>query len=130
MSIEENKAIVRRIVEAADEHDIDALEELVSPDLMPRLRQSLEWAYVTYAGHRMSITDIVAEGDKVWVRLATSGGHSGEWRGIPPTGRQWTNTGVAFYRLSEGKVVEGDWLFDYLDHLEQLGATITPPEES
>jgi predicted ester cyclase len=108
MSAEENKAVVRRVTEAIDEHDLEALTELVAPEVLSGLRETLEWAYATFADHRMSVTDMVAEDDKVWVRLATSGGYSGGWRGIPPTGQQWTNTGVAFYRLSDGKIVEGD----------------------
>lgn len=86
-----------------------------------------QWVYATYEGHHADITDMIAEGDKVWVRVATRGGHSGEWEGIPPTGRQWTNTGMIFYRLAEGKVVDLDHLFDELGQLKQLGATIRPP---
>jgi C-1 hydroxylase len=128
MSAEENKAVVRRVTEAIDEHNLEALTELVVPEVLPNLREALEWAYATFPDHRMSITDLVAEGDKVWVRLATSGGYAGGWRGIPATGQQWTNTGVSFFRLSDGKIVEVDSLFDVVNHVEQLGAKIVPPE--
>jgi len=129
MSTEENKAIVRRFIEAINEQDLDALDELSAPDLAQRFEQKvIPWLHDTFPGHRMTITDMIAEGDKVVARLATSGGHSGEWRGIPPTGKQWTNTGVYFLRLSGGKIVELSSLFDELNHVIQLGATITPPE--
>ena len=70
---------------------------------------------------------MIAEGEKVWARVATRGGHSGEWEGIPPTGKQWTNTGVIFLRFVDGKIAAFEGLFDELGHLKQLGATITPP---
>ena len=72
----------------------------------------------------------VAEGDKVWCRLRTNGSHTGEWRGIPPTGRQWTNTGIWFFQVSDGKIVEAEWKMDELNLLRQLGATISPPAAS
>ena len=128
MSTEANKAVVRRLIEAFNEQDLDALDELMAPDLAQGFKQQvIPWVYATFAGHQITITDLVAEGDKVVARLATSGGHSGEWRGIPPTGKQWTNTGVYFLRLSDGKIVELSSLFDEMNHALQLGATITPP---
>jgi predicted ester cyclase len=129
MSMEENKAIVRRFTEAINEQDLDALDELCAPDVARRWKQEMiPWIYDTFVGHQVTITDLITEGDKVVARLATSGGHSGEWLGIPPTGKQWTNAGVTFCRLSNGKIVEESNLFDVLNHLTQLGATITPPE--
>ena len=48
--------------------------------------------------------------------------------GIPASDIQWTNTGVYFYRLAGGKIVEDDMVFKVLGHLRQLGAKIVPPE--
>jgi len=128
MSTEANKAVVRRLIEAVNEQDLAELDELLAPDLAQHFKQQvIPWVYATFAGHQITITDLVDEGDKVVARLATSGGHSGEWRGIPPTGKQWTNTGVYFLRLSDGKIVELSSLFDEMNHALQLGATITPP---
>ena len=47
--------------------------------------------------------------------------------GSTPTGEQWTNTGVLFFRFADSKIAEFEGLFDELGHLKQLGATITPP---
>ena len=130
MSTQENKAIVRRFIEAINEQDLDTLDNLSAPDLAQRFKQKvIPWLNDTFPAHQMTITDMIAEGDKVVARLATSGGHSGEWRGIPPTGKQWTNTGVYFLRLSGGKIVELSSLFDELNHVLQLGATITPSQQ-
>ena len=128
MDTEENKAIVRRVVAAWNDQTLDGLEEYVAPDVLQRWKEQFAWGLSTFPGHRVEITDMVAEGDKVWVRAATSGGYGGGWMGIPASAVQWTNTGVYFYRLAGGKIVEDDMLFNVLGHLRQLGAKIVPAE--
>ncbi len=129
MSIEQNKAIVRRFIAAINEQDLDALDKLAAPELAQRWKETIPRAYGRFAGHYAEITDLIAEGDKVVARLATSGRHTGEWMGIPPTGKQWTNRGVFFCRLSAGKIVEQEGLFNRVNQLHQLGAKIVPPEQ-
>ena len=143
MSVEQNKAIIRRVWdEMTNQRKLDLVDELFADDYVVHVnvpgmevirgrdafKQALPALYTAFPDLHETIEDMVAEGDKVVARLATSGGHSGEWRGIPPTGKQWTNTGVYFLRLSGGKIVELSSLFDELNHVTQLGATITPPE--
>jgi predicted ester cyclase len=129
MSTEQNKAIVRRFIAAINEQDLDALDKVAAPELAQRWKEAIPEAYARFAGNYAEITDLIAEGDKVVARLATSGRHTGEWLGIPATGKQWTNRGVFFCRLSDGKIVEQEGLFNRLDHLLQLGAKIVPPEQ-
>ena len=125
MSIDENKAVVQRLIEMADTLKLDGLEEVLSPELAGQWREIM--TSLPFSEHHMEITDIVAEGDRVAIRVKTSGVHSGEWEGVPPTGKRWTNTGMGFFRLSDGRVVADESLFDELGHLKQLGATIAPP---
>lgn len=73
---------------------------------------------------------MVAEGDRVAVKLASRGGHTGTWEGVPPTGKSWTNRGMGMAQIEGGRIVEFDNIFDELGHLKQLGATITPPAPS
>ena len=140
MSTEENKTLARRLCTAFNtalngreptaitEQDVAAFDEIMTPDLARSTKQEfLPAVYSLWGDHRIEITDMVAEGDKVWARVATSGGHIGEWRGIAPTGRRWTNTGVLFIRIADERIAEWSGLFDELNHLTQLGATITPP---
>jgi predicted ester cyclase len=128
MSIEENKEVVRRFVAEIDEQNLDALHELVAPDLAQQWRGRFAWNFNMFPGHRAEIVDMLAEGDQVWVRLVTSGGYAGGWMGIPASDVHWTNTGVYFYRLKGGKIVEGEGFFNVLEHLKQLGAEIVPPD--
>jgi len=125
MSLDENKAVVRRAVELFDALEPDALEDVLSPELAAGWREIMN--HLPFSEHRIEITDIVAEGDQVAIRVATRGVHAGEWEGLRPTGKHWTNRGMALARLEGGKIVELEFLFDELGHLRQLGATITPP---
>ena len=128
MSLEENKAIVRRVIDAADRLSLEGLGEIATPEILEQWERSLAWTQKTFPGHRIQITDMVAEGDKVWVRVATSGGYTGGWFDVPATDTQWNNTGVQFYRLDGGRVVEAAGLFNRLGHLEQLGAKVVPAQ--
>jgi predicted ester cyclase len=77
-------------------------------------------------GGTHSIEDMVAEDDKVVARISARGTHSGELFGIPASGRDFTCTGIAILRLSNGKIVERWTEVDMLGALTQIGA-VTPP---
>ena len=125
MSVEENKAAVRRAVEMFDTLEAGALEDVLSSELAAGWRVIMN--HLPFSEHRIKITDLIAEGDQVAIRVETRGVHSGEWEGVPPTGKRWTNRGMGLARLEGGKIVELEFLFDELGHLKQLGATVTPP---
>ena len=125
MSTEENKAIVRQFFAAIDTDNLTEIDDILSPAIAEGWRGGMNDG--PFREHHVTVTDMVAEGDQVMARIATRGIHSGEWEGIPATGKRWANRGVACFRLEQGKIVEQDWLFDALGHLKQLGATITPP---
>ena len=127
MSVEERKALVRRLTKAVDDQDFATIDEIMVPELATAFKESSRWTNATFAGHKTTITNMVAEGDKVAAQLATQGGHSGEFEGVPPTGKEWINKGSLFATIVDGKIVEADTLFDELGHLKQLGATIAPP---
>ncbi len=130
MSLEENKAIVRKVVEAANTRNVDLMNEIVAPDFVDHKRQlqGLEvlkqWAtmiFKSFSDFHETIEDIIAEGDKVWVRIKTSGTHTGEFLGLAPTGKKFTETSVDIFRIVNGKLVEGWNVTDELDFLKQLG---------
>jgi len=55
--------------------------------------------------HR-TIEDIIAEGDKVWIRIKMTGTHKGDFRGLAPTGKKITVRTANTYRIVNGKIVE------------------------
>jgi len=127
---EQNKAIARRLVEAANAQEYDVFYQLMTPEQAQQAKDTMRWVYATFEGHHIDIIDMVAEGDKVMARVTTRGGHSGDFEGVPPTGKQWTNRGFIYNRYENGKLVESEVIMDALGHLKQLGATITSPVEA
>ena len=125
MSVDQNKAAVQRAIEIFDTLDANALEEVFAPELAAGWREVMHT--LPFSEHRIKITDMAAEGDQVAIRVETSGVHSGEWEGVPPTGKSWTNRGMGLVRVEDGKIIELEFIFDELGHLKQLGATITAP---
>src|SRR5258708_22193713 len=100
MSSEENKNLVRRYQAAYNQNDLDALHELIDPDILtpkiyPGLPPGLEGAK---AVHRIAllgmpdfhteIEDLIAEEDKVVARVTISGIPSGNLLGVPATGKK------------------------------------------
>jgi len=130
MSLEENKAIVRRFIEAYNKHDLSSIEDFVAPDYVDHtnkvdrdgLKQLFNIAFKAFPDWHETIEDIIAEGDKVWIRVTATGTHTGEWMGIAPTGKKITSEMVDIYRIVNGKHVEGRFVTDQLDFLKQLGA--------
>jgi hypothetical protein len=72
---------------------------------------------------RVTVDDLVTDGDKVVRRFTLRGTHAGPFMGIPPTGRAVAAAGIAIDRLAGGKVAESWVSLDALNLLRQLGAS-------
>ena len=79
------------------------------------MRSSLPDVHIT-------IEDIVAEADKVMVRVLLEGTHTGDGLGVPPTGRRVRVAGIVLARISNDQIVEGWNSWDQLGLLRQIGA--------
>ena len=139
MSIEKNKAIVRRFFEELLSTDNFAVaDELLSPDFrfyfaggpvataLERYREFLVARRPVFPDRRFVVEDMIAEGDKVSARFTMHGTHKGELRGIAPSATELTMTGIDMIRLSEGKMVEDRVEVDQLGMMQQLGAVTSP----
>ncbi len=130
MSLEENKAIVRRFIEAYNKRNLDAIDDFVAPDYVDHtnrvdregLKQLFNMGLTAFPDWHETIEDIVAEGDKVWVRLAYTGTHTGEFMGLAPTGKKITSKAVDIYRVVNGKLAEYWNVTDNVNILKQIGA--------
>ena len=71
---------------------------------------------------RLTVKDIIAEGETVVARWSCHGTHKGELNGIAPTGKQFNITGVSIARFANGKMIEGFVNWDALGLMQQLGA--------
>jgi predicted ester cyclase len=138
MTLEENKDIARRFIQRVFvEAEPAAVDELASEDFMPHSwgqmppgRDSLKAAQkrVTQgiSDARMTIEDLIAEGDKVAVRLFSHGRHTGEFMSVPASGKEYDISETHIFRITGGKVVE-HWLnADMLGLMQQIGALPAP----
>ncbi len=130
MSLEKNKAIVRRFNEAYNTHNWDLLDDLVAPEYfdhtrqlrgLETLKQQMKLGRQAFSDYRETIEDIVAEGDKVWVFLTYEATHTGDFHGIAPTGNKLTAPTVDIQRLVDGKILEYWNVSNTLDWFIQLG---------
>jgi predicted ester cyclase len=70
---------------------------------------------------RFEIQELVAEGDRVAVRWRWAGRHTGSLFGVPASGRDLHNDGIAIYHLRDAKVVAASLQTDRLGVLQQVG---------
>ena len=121
MSTEDNKALVRRFVQAQNEKDLAALEQMMSPNFVDHsvlpgqgstredyLRVVAE-DQAAFSEARLIIEDQIAEEDKVMNRLTVRGAHDqGMFWGMPPTGVKLETTAITVNRVVGGKIAE-EW---------------------
>ncbi len=136
---EENKAIVRRFLEAGDKGDLETLDELMAPDfvdhsLLPGqgsdhegYKQAVTAYHTALSDLHLIIHDQVAEGDEVVTRWTARGTHQGEFFGVAPTGNHIEMSGIQIDRFDEsGKMVEEWPEYDLLGAMRQMGAVSEP----
>jgi steroid delta-isomerase-like uncharacterized protein len=137
MSIEENKAIVRRYLEEAwNQRNLAVIDELVAPNLIQHIRnvppgrqgvhQFFGMLFNAFPDVHLTVEDMLAEGDTVVWRFTVRGTHQGSFRGIAPSGKRVVLTGIAISRLQDGRLAENWNETDDLGLLQQLGAVPVP----
>jgi serine phosphatase RsbU (regulator of sigma subunit)/predicted ester cyclase len=118
---EENKALVRRFMEARAKADLNAIEEMMAPEfishgLLPGqqpgregLKRTIAEISATFSNRRRFIEDQVAEADKVVTRYTLRATHDRkEIMGVAPTGREVTYNAIVIHRISGVKIAE-EW---------------------
>jgi steroid delta-isomerase-like uncharacterized protein len=134
MSAQENKAIIRRLIEEGYNKDnMDVIEELVAQNVInhsavPEHQHGIDnfkhvnrWVRAAFSDAHYQIDHMIAEGDMVAVRITASGTNDGEFRGNPPTGKRFSADHVHWHRLADGKLVERWAVRDDLGAAQQLG---------
>ena len=135
MSVEENKALVRRFVdEIVNAGNLDLLDELVSADFVEHEafpgfpttgpeapRAAMEMFRTAFPDFQFTVDDMIAEGDKVVVRATMSGTHKGEFLGIPPTNKGIKVPFIDIIEFREGKATAHWGVTDQAAMMEQLG---------
>ncbi len=135
----------RRITEEGfNEGQLELADQLISPQAInhdpaepvrmrglrgPEVFKQTVRAYRSaFPDVRITVDDVIAEGDRVVLRWHCEGTHRGELEGLAPTGAHGSVTGISIDRWEDGKVVESWSEWDNLGLARQLGAA--PPEGS
>src|SRR5262245_22633932 len=134
MSPQESKVMVRRFIdEIFVKGNVNAVDKLVTPDFVPHswgsvqpgadsLKQAVTRVSAMLSGVTMKIEDMIAEDDKVAVRLTARGTHSGNFMGVPATGKAYSISETHIFHMRDGKVAEHWRDADMLGLMRQLGA--------
>jgi len=135
----QNKELLRNFYsEAFNKHNVDAVGQFIATNVVSHsnppeaqglegVKQLLSMYFAAFPDLKVTIEDMIAEGDKVVARFTMTGTHKGEFMGIAATGKKVTVTGIEILRIAEGKLVEHWEAFDELGMMQQLG-TIPSPE--
>jgi predicted ester cyclase len=119
---EENKAMVKRMVEAINAGEEDAaVDELFAPRAARRVKRLFAEFRSAFPDWQEETVELVAEGDTVAGRFKCAGTHRGEFLGEAPTGKRMEVEEVFFLRAEDGKFVDFWALEDSLGRMRQLG---------
>ncbi len=135
---EQNKMLLRRLFEEVyNQGNLDAADEMVASDMVIHepshdirgrdgAKQFVAMLRAGFPDIHFTIEDQIAEEDRVVTRFTARGTHTGEFRGIPATGKQIRVTGTKTDRISDGKCVERWTNIDQLGMMQQLGIIPAP----
>jgi len=132
MSSEANKVLARQVIETVNSGEIESLKEWFTHDFVWHFssttimnkEQFLAFIHSikqSFPDFVFTIEDIMAENEKVMMRLIATGTHKGVLQGLAPTHKRFSIIGFGQYNLTHGKISEGWELLDELGELQQLG---------
>jgi steroid delta-isomerase-like uncharacterized protein len=138
MSIDENKTTLQRGAAAFnnakdrsgwfDIHDPSVIANGLGPESLDL--EGLKGFYAVlwdaFPDLRITVEDMVGEGDRVAWRLTVNGTHKSDFRGVPATGAEVKFAAQYIFRFCEGKIVERWTNFDRLGVMVQIGAIPAP----
>ena len=137
MSTEHNKAMARQFFLAQDQRKGPLDPGIVAADYIARIGSNPPMDIAGHSGFGAmfyqgfpdiyhTIDDVIAEGDQVTVRFTLRGAHTGDFMGIPATGRPIEVSAIAMMRVVGGKVAQLTAQFDQVGMMQQLGVIPIP----
>lgn len=135
MSTQANKAAVRRLIEEViNQGRLETIDSLVAPDfveheeLPPGVPDGVEGMKYYFEGWRQGFPDgrvtievEVAEDDLVTAYSIWRGTHTGDFLGMPPSGRPVEYKVIDIVRFANGQIVEHWAVADTLTMFQQMG---------
>lgn len=131
MSIKESKQALERYYELFNQKEFDKCDQLIAPGFISHrttgdvfkehMKKGIEMLVLAFPDMRLSIEHIVAEGDMVSFREVVTATHTGNFMGIPPTGKPFRMINACTLRVTNGKWAEAWTTIDDLNMLQQIG---------
>lgn len=130
---EQNKSLIRRFAEEIwNKKDSSKLGDFLAPNCslqtpdgvlrgINEYKQLHETYLRAFPDCKLTIDEVISEGDMVAARYTFSGTHKGELRGVAPTGKHVSETAVLICKIANGKITEETTIWDRLALLEKLG---------
>ena len=132
-----NKATVRRFDDVISARDAEVIsktiDEVVEPDALiatplpieatgaELLKEVIRRLHRAFPDLRITVENLIAEGDTVVARNTVTGTHQGDYRGLPPTGKPITYNEIFIFRFADGRIAEIWGVVDVFSQMKQLG---------
>jgi steroid delta-isomerase-like uncharacterized protein len=128
------KEAMRRLYdEVFNQGRLDAAAELMAPDAIDHeepgapggpksLTDVVERLRTAFPDLRVKVEDMITEDDRICTRTTMTGTHTGDFWGMPPTGKSFSIQGMDISRFEKGMIVEHWGVTDALSLMQQLGA--------
>ena len=140
MSLEKNKAMIRKGVEEVNKRNLAVLDEFIAPDYVDHtnplrgledVKQFYTKAFKDFPDYHRTIEDIIAEGEKVWLLAEVTATHKGEWLSflpyinknvrLVPTDKKTKFTYVGLYHIVDGKIAERRSIHALVEFYKDIG---------
>ncbi|MEM9187543.1 MAG: ester cyclase [Myxococcota bacterium] len=130
-------ALAHRFARALESHDVETLRDWIAVDYIqhnPYVPQGLEgvrsffdaWN-AAFTDTSVTVEDAISSGDRLIGRFAYRGRHTGEFMGIPATGKEVHMTSIDIWRVVDGKLVEHWDEINSAEFFAQLGGMPSLP---
>jgi steroid delta-isomerase-like uncharacterized protein len=131
----DHSATIRRLYEAINVHDLDAIGALMADDFvdheeLPGLPSTREGTLTFFRGmfaafpdFRMEPEQVLVDSDTAVARVTATGTHRGEFMGMPASGRTFSAQAIDIIRFGDDGLAREHWgVYDQMAMMQQLGA--------
>ncbi len=136
---ERNKAVVRRYYDEIVNGDKwELVDELLAPGFQghkqspgqeanrAQIKEGLAYLRQSSSDYRQVVEEMIAEGDRVVAYYTFQGTHTGDYAGVPATGKRFCFPGIDIWQVRDGRLV-GHWFVgDTYGFMQQVGAVPAP----
>jgi steroid delta-isomerase-like uncharacterized protein len=136
----QNKQLVEQIFQKVfNEGDVASVDKFLAADFVDHeegapgqkdgregLKATVLMMRTAFPDLKVTIEDVVVEGDKVAARLTMSGTQKGEFMGMPSTGKSFSINAMDLFRIKDGRVTDHWGVSDIMAMGTQLGMMAAP----